>query len=193
MSALHWVRYVLGWDDPATQTTSLEQRALAQHAAGRKRLVEIGVHEGFTTRRLAEAMAADGVLYAIDPFFGGRLGVRWSQRIARREAHKVPSPRKIVFLQMLSWEAWPLIREDLDFLFIDGDHSLEGIRRDWADWSQRISPGGIIALHDTRVPAHDPKVADLGSCQYFESHVKQDPRFELLEQVDSLSVLRRRA
>jgi hypothetical protein len=41
------------------------------------------------------------------------------------------------------------------------------------------------------VPDHDPSVAELGSHQFFESEIRHDPRFVLLEQVDSLSVLQR--
>jgi predicted O-methyltransferase YrrM len=33
-------------------------------------------------------------------------------------------------------------------LFIDGDHSYEGVRRDWELYSPLVRPGGLIALHD---------------------------------------------
>ena len=36
----------------------------------------------------------------------------------------------------------------IDFLFIDGDHSLAGIRQDFADYSPLVRPGGLIACHD---------------------------------------------
>jgi len=55
-----------------------------------------------------------------------------------------------------------------------------------------VLKSGILTPHDTRVPDYNkPSVRDLGSYKYFESHIKKDARFELLEQVDSLSVLRR--
>jgi predicted O-methyltransferase YrrM len=92
---------------------------------------------------------------------------------------------------MTSREACQHLTGMFDFIFVDGDHSLEGIACDWQDWSRRVIQGGIIALHDTRVPAHDPSVANLGSCLYFDSHISRDPRFTLVEQVDSLSVLRK--
>lgn len=37
---------------------------------------------------------------------------------------------------------------EIDFLFIDGDHSEIGVRRDLADYAPLIRPGGVIALHD---------------------------------------------
>lgn len=40
-------------------------------------------------------------------------------------------------------------RPSIDFLFIDGDHSYRGIRRDFDLWSPHVRPGGVIAFHDT--------------------------------------------
>jgi predicted O-methyltransferase YrrM len=36
----------------------------------------------------------------------------------------------------------------IDFLFIDGDHSYEGVSEDFAIYSQMVKPNGIIAFHD---------------------------------------------
>jgi len=36
----------------------------------------------------------------------------------------------------------------LDFLFIDGDHSYEGVARDFELYSPLVRPGGLIAFHD---------------------------------------------
>jgi predicted O-methyltransferase YrrM len=35
-----------------------------------------------------------------------------------------------------------------DFLFIDGDHTYDSVRRDWDNYSPMVREGGIIALHD---------------------------------------------
>ena len=79
-------------------------------------------------------------------------------------------------MRTFSWEAAKRLEGAFDLIFIDGDHSLEGIKQDWADWSDRVQPDGIVALHDTRVPAHNPHVAQLGSYLFFELHIKADPR-----------------
>lgn len=49
-----------------------------------------------------------------------------------------------------------------DFLFIDGDHSYEGVRNDFLMYAPWVNEGGIIALHDVSVeqparvqPQHD--------------------------------------
>ncbi len=38
--------------------------------------------------------------------------------------------------------------EKVDFLFIDGDHTVEGVKADYEDYREFVRPGGIIAFHD---------------------------------------------
>ena len=37
----------------------------------------------------------------------------------------------------------------IDLLFIDGDHSYEGVKKDFELYSQLLTPNGIIIIHDT--------------------------------------------
>src|SRR3954467_8523126 len=71
------------WTEPG------EAACLARHAAGKRRLAEIGVWEGGTTRLLGRGMSAEGVLYAIDPFPSGRLGMSYQRPIAHGEVAPV--------------------------------------------------------------------------------------------------------
>ena len=188
-SLRHAASVVLGRGVPATQTTCAEQDTLRRHARGCRRAVEIGVFEGFNTRLVAEEMADDGVLYGIDPFFRGRFGVSWGKVIARRHIHRSDAAARVRFVEMLSWEAASALDGSFDFAFVDGDHSWDGIERDWTDWAPRISTGGIVALHDTWWTQEDPPPLD--SYRFFEDVIQPDPRFEQIEAVDSLAVLRR--
>ncbi len=38
--------------------------------------------------------------------------------------------------------------EKVDFLFIDGDHTKEGVTADYEDYREFVRPGGMIAFHD---------------------------------------------
>jgi predicted O-methyltransferase YrrM len=49
-------------------------------------------------------------------------------------------------------QAW-LGSDRLDFLFIDGDHSLAGVTADYRAYAPLVAPGGLIAFHDI-VPDH---------------------------------------
>lgn len=187
----HLARYLVGLDDADTQTTAKERECLKRFAFERKRIVEIGVYEGVATQLLADAMSIDGDLFAIDPFITGRFGICWGRTIARRQVAKSRDKSRIHFIEAFSHDATSMIEGIFDMIFIDADHSITGITRDWADWSDRVVKGGIIALHDTRIPSHNPNVEHLGSYKYFESHIRHDSRFLIVEQVDSLSILLR--
>lgn len=49
------------------------------------------------------------------------------------------------------------IRQDIkiDYLHIDGDHSYDGVKKDFELYSQIISENGIITIHDTDKRYHD--------------------------------------
>jgi predicted O-methyltransferase YrrM len=38
--------------------------------------------------------------------------------------------------------------EKVDVLFIDGDHSYEGVKKDYENWVKTVKPGGHILFHD---------------------------------------------
>lgn len=188
----HYVSVMCGVGSPQTQTTEAERELLKVHVRGRKRVVEIGVFEGFTTRILAEACDPDSVIYGVDPFFKGRLGLAWGLGIAKSYNRAYLASGKVKFVRTLSTKVGDKVPAEVDFVFIDADHSLRGIAEDWAFWSGRLVAGGIVALHDTILVPGQPASAELGSHQYFRSHIRSDSRFDLVGQIDSLSVLRKR-
>ena len=44
--------------------------------------------------------------------------------------------------------AWDVKDGTLDFVFIDADHSLPGVRADIAAWAPKVKPGGMVLGHD---------------------------------------------
>jgi hypothetical protein len=68
-----------------------ETACLVEYARNKRRLAEIGVWEGGTTKMLRQVMASDGVLFAIDPFPGGRLGLSYQRPIAHGEVRRIPN------------------------------------------------------------------------------------------------------
>lgn len=188
--ALHYMAWLAGLAAPETQTTARERSCLARHAQGRKRLVEIGVWHGVTTARLREVMDPDGVLSAIDPFPAGRLGINMQERIARREVGKVPRGR-VRWLKTTGDHA-ARGHEPVEFVFIDGDHTEDGLLADWHAWAGLVRASGIIAIHDSHSTPDRP-IEDAGSVKVTNEVILHDGRFELVEVVDSLTVMRRRS
>lgn len=189
----HFLLWCLGLAEAETQTTSAERDCLARHAAGKKRLVEIGVWHGVTTCRLRRAMAADGVLVAIDPYPVGRLKFSTHQVIAHREVGWINQGR-VQWMRMSGGEAARAYvsagGRPVDFVFIDGDHSYDGVRSDWEGWSPLIEAGGIAALHDS-CSSTTRQIDDAGSAVFTRNVILKDRRFLKIKTVDTLTVLQR--
>jgi hypothetical protein len=68
---------------------------------------------------------------------------------------------EVTHLRLLSHEAAPHLAEAFadgnrpEFIFVDGDHSYAGVRRDILDYYPLLAPGGILAFHDWLPPLDD--------------------------------------
>jgi len=182
-----WFGHRFSGQPAPSQLTDAERAALAKHAAGRKRIVEIGVYFGASTRLLRSVMAADGEIVGVDPFFRGRIGIPFQKFVAERELAKA-SNGSARLMEAFSQDAAKSWTGPIDFLFIDADHSWKGIDRDWTDWSPFVSPGGVVAFHDA-LPA--PGRPDYDSVRYFAERITNDPRFARIDAADSLAVVKR--
>lgn len=47
--------------------------------------------------------------------------------------------------------------EGIDFLFIYGDHSYNGVKKDFLDYGRLVNSGGLVAIHDILPREDDPK------------------------------------
>ncbi|MGA9752029.1 MAG: class I SAM-dependent methyltransferase [Acidobacteriota bacterium] len=121
-------------------------------------ILEIGTAQGGTLLFWAWAAPKDAEIITVDlhhgPFGGGhRRSQGWLYRrfaTGRQRIHLVRGDSHAT----RTWEkVKKLLRgRQADFLFIDGDHSLEGVETDYRLYGPLVRPGGIIAFHDI-VPA----------------------------------------
>jgi predicted O-methyltransferase YrrM len=162
-SAIHACKFFLTLDSPETQVSDVELDCLLSFASSSEVIVEIGCYEGKTTAALANQ--SRGRVYAIDPFFKGRLGLCYGELIARRYCRR-QGLKNVEFIRALSYEAAVRFEKPIDFLFIDADHRYEAVKRDWDDWFPKVRSGGIIALHDSRVAPNSPDY--LGSMKFYD-------------------------
>jgi predicted O-methyltransferase YrrM len=150
----------LGLIPPRRMHSEDDARLLLDAAAGALRAVEIGVYEGSSAVALCGALASDSELHLIDPFGahpdalpGGWGATEWATRRAvtralRARRGDAPTVRWHVALSHEVAAAWP--GEQVDLLFIDGDHSQAGCELDWSSWESFVAPSGRVVFHDAR-------------------------------------------
>jgi hypothetical protein len=85
---IHTVKYFLGYEAASTQVSESESNILSGLAKNAHKVLEIGVFEGHSTKLLAEAMNPSGTLYAVDPFFAGRLGISYGLLVTHQQIRK---------------------------------------------------------------------------------------------------------
>jgi len=118
-----------------------------------KIVLEIGTARGGTLFLFSRLATADATIISIDlPWenFGGYPN--WKRKLYQKFA----SPeQKLILLRADSHQPETLGKlktvlagREIDFLFIDGDHSYAGVKRDYELYSPLVRKGGIIALHD---------------------------------------------
>jgi predicted O-methyltransferase YrrM len=146
----------LGVIPPRTMHSQADAALLLQVARGARRVVEIGVYEGSSAVGLCRALGPDAELHLVDPFGhhpdalpSGWGATEWATRRVVGRAARRGGPRTIwhVALSHEVAREWTL---PVDLVFIDGDHSEDGCRRDWEGWHRSVAPGGHVVFHDAR-------------------------------------------
>ncbi len=150
----------IGLIPPRTMHSAEDARMLLAAAARARRVVEIGVYEGASALHLCRSLGPDAELHLIDPFGAhpdalpsGWGASEWATRRAvarelRNRGRVAPRVRWHVALSHDVAAAWP--GEEIDLLFIDGDHSEAGCELDWSSWARFVTPGGRVVFHDAR-------------------------------------------
>lgn len=110
-------------------------------------ICEIGAAGGGTTFLLAQAAAPDATVITLDLAFTvsrqravGSMG-REGQKIIclQGDSQSLESVRRV---------ADYLAGQPLDVLYLDGDHSYEGVKSDFDLYSPLVRAGGLIVFHD---------------------------------------------
>jgi len=123
-------------------------------------IVEVGSYRGRSTCALA--IGADRArVYAIEPHesFEGVLGGSFGppdRRAFFENLLRVGVVEKVRLVNLSAEvvrKGWTL---PIGLLWIDGDHSEEGVRRDFGAFEPFLRPGGVVAFHDARDPQGGP-------------------------------------
>ncbi len=119
---------------------------------GRPEAAEIGRFRGGSTFLLAAAGARvlsidiDGARFESD----GPALVHALDRVGLRDRAQ---------LVVADSRAYPVEPSSIDLLFVDGDHSYDGVRADFEHWWPALRPRGHLLLHDAELADTDPRRA----------------------------------
>jgi cephalosporin hydroxylase len=119
-----------------------------------KYMLEIGTYRGGTLFVFSQIADKDATIISVDysttflgtfyragqwPLFRKLIRKGQSLFLLRKNSHK---PDTLTSIECV------LQGHKLDFLFIDGDHTYQGVRMDFEMYSPLVRSGGLIAFHD---------------------------------------------
>jgi len=123
---------------------------------GRKGLVgaEIGVALGHHTENILKVLSIEK-LFLIDPYEPyyeeGKLITQFSKKLLLAKENLTRFKDKVEFIRKKSSEALELIPNDLDFIYIDGNHAYEFVKKDIQLYYPKVRKNGVIGGHDFSV------------------------------------------
>jgi hypothetical protein len=157
-------------------------------------IIEIGSWKGKSTFCLAKGLKK-GKIFAIDPF--NAEGEPGSKEIYENAKGEVPLFEQFVTtmkkygildkIEPLKGFSNQFLNqfEEIDFLFIDGDHSIEGCDFDFTHFSPYVRKGGFIAFHD-----YDPDRSDLGPTWVINNRLANG-EYEFYKKYDTLWIAKK--
>ncbi|MCX5706434.1 MAG: class I SAM-dependent methyltransferase [Candidatus Omnitrophica bacterium] len=168
---------------------------IASKLKGKATLVEIGSWKGKSTYCIAKGLKK-GKIYSIDSFNaagepGSKLiyqqqkGERLLLEQFKDKMIQLGVINKIEVLQGYS-EQFINYFTEIDFLFIDGDHSIDGCKYDFEHYSPLIKPGGYLAFHD-----YYPERLDLGPSWVIRNMLMKNKNYTFFRQYDSLYIAKK--
>jgi len=148
-------------------------------------IVEIGSYQGRSTCALAfGAKEHNGIVWAIDHHPTYQIGatnysIEDLQFYYANLAH-YQLGRYVRTINLHSDRAFITWQNDIELLFIDGNHEFEQVHKDWTFWSPLSQ---VVALHDT--------AGYHASIDRLVENIIASGTWERSEMVDSLSIFRR--
>lgn len=133
-------------------TTFSEQMLLYALVRGinAKNAIEIGTRRGHSTIWIASAIRDNGgeFLVCIDPFGGPGAGGGNDKEYTVQKLAQLELDNVLIVEELSSQALGRFPDSSFDFIYIDGDHSYDGVKNDLTHSLRILKPGGIVVLHD---------------------------------------------
>ena len=116
-------------------------------------IINIGAERGTSTLAMLEERPA-AIIFSIDV----NASEGEFENLAKA-GFEFPRVIRLLGRSQTIGNVWPWY---VDFIWVDGDHSYEGVAGDIYHWVSKIHKGGIVAFHDYfegEPPAHNPSGA----------------------------------
>lgn len=113
--------------------------------------VEVGSYLGASSLFIAAGLRSKGAgnkLYCVDTWQNDAMSEGKKDTFALFTANTRRYAKTIKPLRGLSVDVAGDFHEQIDFLFLDGDHGYEGVKADADAWLPKLKPGATIAFHD---------------------------------------------
>ncbi len=127
-----------------------------------KFILEIGTAEGGTLFLKTRIAAEDAIIISVD-LPGGKYGGGYQiWKIPFYKSFALPK-QKVYLIQANSHNTNTfkkvktiLNKNKLDYLYLDGDHTYEGVKKDFEIYNILVKNQGLIAFHDIVIPDEFP-------------------------------------
>lgn len=144
-------------------TSAVELPAVINTLGPQLKGLELGVWYGFNMGYLLDNCPNIRELHGIDPYKEYKDWNRYIDQAAMDAAYD-SAVSILNNFQDRKWCLWRSTSEqvaaiarihqlnDLDFIFIDGDHSFDNCYKDLNLWYENVKPGGLFSGHDFTLP-----------------------------------------
>lgn len=151
--------------------------------------VEIGVLYADTSRFLL-SIDENIHLIGVDPIIPDSMNSSLIGNLSRINSVVSESGGKFSFINDYSFNAVDKIPNDLDFVFIDGSHHYDDVKKDFELYSQKIKKNGLVFFHDSRMYRGGAEFHD-GSSRYVEYLIGNHKDYVLIGEAFSLTCFRK--
>jgi predicted O-methyltransferase YrrM len=150
--------------------------------------VEIGCLDGFSSVVIL-ASAPNLHLTSIDPLIPDSMepSLRGTESRLRSNLSAFSGRWEFIkdYSQNVEWNS------QLDFLFIDGDHTYEAVLRDYMKWTSYLKVGGILAIHDSRMHRPGGAKFHVGPSKVANERIYDRPEWTIVGEVFSLTIAKK--